>query len=85
MGLKLPKSQLFPPNFTIVPSKHASDERYVPDKYYTLPLNDNKLLTPEGHDRVVRQYGIDLTGTNLKYRPGDVLAIYPQNNVEKVN
>ena len=55
VSLISPKEVLFDPSFMITKSKLTeSNNHYVPDGYFALPLKLNTLLTPAEYDRDIR-------------------------------
>jgi NADPH-dependent sulfite reductase flavoprotein alpha-component len=51
---------------------------------HAVPVVGNRLLSGEGSSKEVREFVLDLSGTDLAYEPGDVLAIQPRNRPELV-
>ena len=49
-----------------------------------VPLKSRELLTRSGGDKRVYLFSFDLTGTGIRYEPGDVVGIYPHNDVKEV-
>jgi sulfite reductase (NADPH) flavoprotein alpha-component len=43
-------------------------------------LSVNRLLTTEGSNKETRHFEISLTGSGLRYEPGDSLGVFPANN-----
>jgi len=64
----------------------VADEEIVPPGAAKLTLLTNKLLTPESadYDRDIRHYEFKIKGTNVSYKTGDSLAVWPRNPVDKV-
>mmetsp|Transcript_14287 Transcript_14287/g.48858 ORF Transcript_14287/g.48858 Transcript_14287/m.48858 type:complete len:1961 (-) Transcript_14287:1606-7488(-) len=62
----------------------VSNDKLVPPGSNPLKLMENTLLTPEGYDRDIRHYVFKIKDTNVEYKVGDVLAIYPRNHVDQV-
>jgi len=44
----------------------------------------NERLTGQASDKEVRHFELDLEGSNICYRPGDIVAIQPRNSEEQV-
>ena len=74
------------PKFSVSLSTTAKEKLkpFKPLRSHMLPLTVAKRLTPEGYDRDIRHFEVDLTGLKVKYNCGDTLAIYPQNHKEEV-
>lgn len=48
-------------------------------------LIENRCLNADGSNRDTRHFAFDLKGSNLSYEVGDVLGVYPKNNIEHVD
>lgn len=74
------------PKYTATLSKtpQGTPKPFKPLRSHMLPLISTHRLTPEGYDRDIRQFTVDLTGTRVKYNVGDTLGIYPQNHAGDV-
>lgn len=74
------------PKYTATLSKtpQGTLKPFKPLRSHMLPLISTRRLTPEGYDRDIRQFTVDLTGTRVKYNVGDTLGIYPQNHAGDV-
>jgi pyruvate dehydrogenase (NADP+) len=84
--LPQPPEELMPPNYGVTVSESKGNEKeYVPKDTQKVPLLTNKLLTPEGYDRDIRHYEFDISKTGWDYSVGDVMAIYPKNDIQKVH
>lgn len=85
LGLPPPPEILLPPSYSLnLISTDTSDGTYLPTDCKPVPLIGNKLLTPKDYDRDIRHYTLDIEGLDMDYETGDVLAIYPRNDKEKV-
>ncbi len=49
-----------------------------------VPLKNRELLTRNGGDKCVYLISFDLAGTNIQYEPGDVVGVYPQNDITEL-
>ena len=74
------------PKYSVELSKTSQDKLkpFKPLRSHLFPLLEVKRLTPDGYDRDIRHFTIDLQGTKVKYNCGDTLGIYPQNHKEDV-
>ncbi|WP_197373776.1 diflavin oxidoreductase [Mycolicibacterium baixiangningiae] len=72
--------------FEAVPASERSEpsgrERHHP---VTTRLTVNRLLTATDSDKEVRHYEMDLTGSGIRYRAGDSLAVHATNDPELVD
>lgn len=88
MGLpQMPLSQEAPaPCYRVDVSggKPPSDDDIVPPGASKLTLLHNSLLVPEKYDRDIRHYEFKIEGTNVTYKTGDSLAVWPRNPFDKV-
>lgn len=69
---------------TVSKSIDGKIKPFKPLRSHLLPLKETHRLTPDGYDRDIRHFEIDLSGTKVKYNVGDTLGIYPQNPPEEV-
>mmetsp|Transcript_3531 Transcript_3531/g.8271 ORF Transcript_3531/g.8271 Transcript_3531/m.8271 type:complete len:1929 (-) Transcript_3531:295-6081(-) len=64
---------------------NVKTESIVPVGAVPLGMIENKLLTPPDYDRDIRHYSFNIKDTGVSYETGDVLAIWPRNNMAEVN
>ena len=63
----------------------VSDDDIIPPGANRLTLLTNKVLTGDAkYDRDIRHYEFKIEGTNVSYKTGESLAIWPRNPVDKV-
>lgn len=59
---------------------------YSPGAPFWAPVAEAGLLTtPEAGDRVVIHLGLDISGSNMAYKPGDSIGVLPQNSTALVD
>ncbi|XP_043243953.1 NADPH-dependent diflavin oxidoreductase 1-like [Amphibalanus amphitrite] len=52
-------------------------------RHFVAKVRSNRRLTPEDHFQEVRLIGLDVSGADVTYRPGDVATVLPQNLAEE--
>ncbi|KAJ9443406.1 Pyruvate dehydrogenase [Diplonema papillatum] len=87
LELPTPPAVLAPPTYIVrntdEPAQLETD-RIMPAGASVLPLTVNQIRHPPGHDRDIRHFEVDLTGTGVSYNCGDSLGVYPWNAEARV-
>ena len=65
-------------------SAHVSRRRFLPGDSQLIPLVKKVRMTPEGYERDIMHLVFDLDKTDIRYKVGDSLVIYPKNNEQLV-
>ena len=71
-----------PSNFAVSvkdASAHVSRRRFLPGDAQLIPLVKKTRMTPADYDRNIMHLVFDLDKTDIRYKVGDALAIYPKN------
>ena len=71
-----------PSNFAVSmkdASTHVSRRRFLPGDAQLVPLVKKVRMTPADYDRNIMHLVFDLDKTDIRYKVGDALAIYPKN------
>ena len=71
-----------PSNFAVSvkdASAHVSRRRFLPGDAQLIPLVKKTRMTPVDYDRNIMHLVFDLDKTDIRYKVGDALAIYPKN------
>eukprot|EP01059_Diplonema_ambulator_P020307 TRINITY_DN3404_c0_g1_i1.p1 TRINITY_DN3404_c0_g1~~TRINITY_DN3404_c0_g1_i1.p1 ORF type:complete len:1855 (+),score=788.42 TRINITY_DN3404_c0_g1_i1:131-5695(+) len=86
LELPQPPAELAPPTYVVKQSAvgEEEEERIMPAGATVLPLTVNKVVNPPGHDRDIRHFEIDLSGTGVSYNCGDSMGVYPWNAESRV-
>ncbi|KAK8809827.1 hypothetical protein WA158_000770 [Blastocystis sp. Blastoise] len=61
-----------------------SRRRIILNDFELIPLVKKERMTPADYDRNIMHLEFDLSRSNIHYKAGDALAIYPKNNAESV-
>ncbi|KAF4696996.1 hypothetical protein FOZ60_013347 [Perkinsus olseni] len=59
--------------------KNLPYQRIVPPGSLPVPVLENRRLTPESYERDIRHIALDVSATDLPFRLGDALTLYPKN------
>ena len=90
LQLESPKEELPPPTFIVKVESHASTslsaetDIVLPAGAKLVPMKKAELLSPEGYERDIRHFELDLSETSVTYNLGDSLGIWPWNKKEHV-
>ena len=63
----------------------ANTQTYTKDQPLVTELLENKKLNKEGSAKDTRHFNISLKSSNMTYKPGDSLYVYPENEENLVN
>ncbi len=66
-------------------SSKRKDSGYSKKNPFPAKLIENRRLNARGSSRDTRHFAFDLKGSDLSYEVGDVLGVYPKNNVVHVD
>src|SRR6187402_96635 len=66
-------------------SESASTSVYTKDNPFPARLKENRLLNKAGSHKETRHLVIDISGSDLHYKVGDSLGVFPTNRASKVD
>ncbi len=66
-------------------SAPVATSAYSKDNPFPAKITENRLLNKAGSAKETRHFVVKLTGSDLSYKAGDSLGVYPTNRAEDVN
>jgi sulfite reductase (NADPH) flavoprotein alpha-component len=68
---------------SFIPSIYMTE--YNKDNPFPAKITERFVLNKEGSTKKTYHLTLDLSGSNVSYKPGDAVGIYPENPSEEVN
>ncbi len=66
-------------------SAPAAASTFTKENPFSAKISENRLLNKPGSSKETRHFVVKLTGSDLSYKAGDSLGVYPTNRAEDVN